>query len=401
MAKAIIKGVIGALGNLNRKTDLPKEAIPLLKGRTDEEVANYLRIAPLNNFLIGMNRKLSGPQSGENWFPGANIRLGSTMSELDEGKLFIPRSDNYEAQVRDIPIESLQGMTAVPLVGDRTATGTLKRILGQDLANPVDLQGGKNYMRGAEEGAWASELGALSKLADRLPEIENPVGIYTPMAGTGSDFAHMTTDVLHQIWSPSQMTGEGIDTVNKVIRGTKVKNPKTKEITYPFANAPSIDDPKFMQLIEANSPLRKTYVQALDKAALRKQGAPDMGAIRHAITDPDLMNISPPSKDNLYEQMMGYGVTDLSPTGAMRPSTHKTYNTDLLSGEKGYMGKLPLTPRSVLMRDWTRMRRSLEPNQYGDPRSIFTGPVKLPQIIDQEIIDATEGYQALVRQLQE
>jgi len=230
VVKPIIKGVLGALSNLNRKTDLPKEAIPLLKGRTDEEVANYLRIAPLNNFLIGMNRKLSGPQSGENWFPGANIRLGSTMSELDEGKLFIPRSDNYEAKLRNIPIESLQGMTAVPLVGDRTATGTLKRILGQDLANPVDLQGGKNYMRGLNEGAWASELGALSKLADRLPEIENPVGIYTPMAGTGSDFAHMTTDVLHQIWSPSQMTGEGIDTVNKVIRGTKVKNPKTKEI---------------------------------------------------------------------------------------------------------------------------------------------------------------------------
>ena len=62
MAKAIIKGVIGALGNLNRKTDLPKEAIPLLRGRTDEEVANYLRIAPLHNFLIGMNRKLPGPQ---------------------------------------------------------------------------------------------------------------------------------------------------------------------------------------------------------------------------------------------------------------------------------------------------------------------------------------------------
>jgi len=60
-----------------------------------------------------------------------------------------------------------------------------------------------------------------------------------------------------------------------------------------------------------------------------------------------------------------------------------------------------LTPRSVLMRDWTRMRRSLEPKQQGDPRSIFTGPVKLPQVIDQEIIDATEGYQALVRQLQE
>ena len=389
--QAIAKETLGALTNLNRAKDLPKAARPLLKGRTDPEVSNMIRLAPLHDFLAGLHRKTYGPRSGDEWFPGANKKLSVPVSELDAGRVLIPRSGNYEAPVQEIPWERLQGGTVFPLIGDRTATGTLKEVGGVKLPDPVDLQGGKNYMRGADEGAWASEAGALKSLTSRIPDYENPYGVFMPMAGTGSDFAHMTTDVLHQLWSPAEMTKKGISAVNKKLKTGKGVDGK-------FPDAPSIDTPEFMTAIEVNSPLRKAYVQALDDAKLRDQGGPDMGVIRHAVTDPDLMHVRPPSAGNLNEQMMGFAATDLSPTANTRPSTHRTYDTDLEAGDEGYLGALPLVPRGVLMRDWTRMRRGESPDPYGDPRSLFTGPARAPQPVDQETIDAISAYEMLVNQ---
>jgi len=376
----------------NRNKELPKEAAPLLKGRTDEEVSRMIELAKVQDILAGLEPRMSGPRSGEHWFPGANKKLSQPMSELEAGLTVIPRH-NYDAPVTNMDWADMQGGTIFPLIGDRTGTGTVTRVAGKDLANPVELQGGKNYMRGADEGAWASERKALSGLANRLADFDTPFGVNMPMAGTGSDFAHMTTDVLHQLWSPKNMDKKGIDAVNKKIKTGVGVNGK-------FPDAPSIDSPEFKKMIETNSPLRKAYVQALDDAKLREMGGPDMGVIRHAITDEDFVNVSSPTSDVLNDQLMGWGVTDLHPEGKMRPSTHKTYDTDLLAGEKGYMGKAPLTPRSVVMRDWTRMRRGEAPSTYGDPRSIFTGPARMPQVVDQEVVDAINGYQAILKQRQ-
>tara|TARA_R100001369_G_scaffold92344_1_gene136890 strand:+ start:760 stop:1956 length:1197 start_codon:yes stop_codon:yes gene_type:complete len=384
-AEALLKN----LRNFDRNKKLPQEAKPLLKSLSDEEVARMSAISSLHGFLSGMSLKLSGPRSGDNWFPGATKKLSVPKSELDAGRIIVPRSSNYEAPVTPLNWEDLQGTTIFPLIGDRTATGTLKQLAGEPLRNPVDLPGGKNYMRAADTGAWASEAGALKSLTGQIPYYESPVGVFMPMAGTGSDFARQTTNVLHEVWSPSDMTRTGIRAVNKKLR-TGVG------IDGVFPDAPSIDSPKFMAEIEVNSPLRKAYIQALDDAALRKFGGPDMGIIRHGITDLDLMNLPSQSGAQGNEQLMGFAATDLDPGGATRPSTHETYDTDLLAGPRGYLGALPLAPRSTVMRDWTRMRRGVTPKTGGDPRSLFTGPAQAPQTVDQELIDTLKAYEIMV-----
>tara|TARA_R110002020_G_scaffold474231_1_gene705037 strand:+ start:469 stop:2034 length:1566 start_codon:yes stop_codon:yes gene_type:complete len=377
---------------MNPRSSLSNEAKKLLKGRTDEEVARYIQLAEKQKYLAGLDPKMSGPKSGENWFPGANVRLDTPMSELLAGKKVIPYGSNYERPVRNISWDRLQGGTILPLVGDRTGTGTLTHILGRQLSDPVDLQGGKNFMRGPD-GAWASEEAALKSLTNPLPNIKNPYGVNVPMAGTGSDFAHMTTNTLHQVWNPSELTKKGQQMVTQTLRSGKGVDGK-------FPKVPKVGTKEFMKEIEINSPLRKAYIQALDKSKIRKEGGPDMGAIRHALTDPDFVNVPNPTKDILNDQLMGWGVTDLHPRGLTRPSMHQTYNTSLLPGKKGYMGRLPLTPRSVVMRDWTRMRRGQTPDTSGDPRSLFTGPAQKPQVVDQELIDAIQGYHNIVRQRQ-
>tara|TARA_R110000822_G_scaffold136957_1_gene274441 strand:+ start:90 stop:1640 length:1551 start_codon:yes stop_codon:yes gene_type:complete len=371
--------------SLNRSADLPAGSQDLLKGRTDEEVARMLDVAGVHDKLAGLEPKMSGPKSGENWFPGANVRLDTPVSEIESGML---RSDrgNYDAPKTSISWEDQLGKTVIPFIGDRTAVGNVSRFGGVDI-DPVSLYGGKDYMRGAEEGVWASEAKALKPVGEAAAEVSKPLGVYAPMAGTGSDFAHMTNDMLSRVWSPSQLSKSGIAAVNNKIRtGAGVDGA--------FPDAPSINTPEFQRLIESDSPLRKAYIQALDNKDIKGLGGPDMGAIRYAITDSDLRNVPSPTKDVFNEQLMGWGAADIDPSGLMRAGNHPTYNTDLAGN---YLGELPLAPRSVVMRDWTRMRRQENPTGWAqDPRSIFTGPTRAPQIIDQEMVDALMGYQMMV-----
>tara|TARA_R110000823_G_scaffold79804_7_gene181933 strand:+ start:214 stop:2493 length:2280 start_codon:yes stop_codon:yes gene_type:complete len=382
--------IAAALAGFDRNRDLPKDAANLLKGRTDEEVARLLQTSKMHDALAGNERRTSGPRSGDNWFPGANVKLGTSVPDLDAGLNVIPRH-NYDSPVTDISWESQQGKTMIPFVGDRTGVGTLTHIGGDLLDDPVSLYGGKDYMRGAEEGVWASAEGALTPVSKFAAATDNPLGVYMPMAGTGSDFAHMTENALDQVWKPNQLTSDGADLVNTYLR-------TGKGVDGVFPDAPDVGSAQFAEMIRNDNPLRKAYIQALDKKNVRDEGGPDMGAIRHAITDPELRNVPNPTADVMNEQLMGWGAADIDPTGAMRRGNHPTYDTDI-GGD--YLGRLPLIPRSLGMRDWNRMRREKAPTGYAqDPRSIFTGPTQVPQVIDQEMIDAISGYQSLLRQQQ-
>lgn len=386
-AKAPSGGVLAAaIRELDRERDLPKRAADLLKGRTDEEVAHILDASSVHNRLAGKEPKTSGPKSGDFWFPGANVKLDTSITDLDAGLNVMPRH-NYDAPVNDISWDAQQGKWVIPFVGDRTATGTISHIGGDELEEYVKLYGGKDYMRGAEEGVWASEANALKPVGKFAAKYDNPMGVYMPMAGTGSDFAHMTENVVSSLWNPNQLTSEGTKMVDEILRTGKGVDGK-------YPDAPSVGSSEFGEMIATNSPLRKAYIQALDKKVIRDEGGVDMGKVRHAITDKDLLHVANPDASVFNEQLMGWGAADIDPSGTLNKGNHPTYNTDV-GGD--YLGRLPLTPRSVIMRDWERMRRGKGGLRSGDPRSIFTGPTQRPQFMDQEIIDAAKAYQYLLK----
>jgi len=167
-----------------------------------------------------------------------------------------------------------------------------------------------------------------------------------------------------------------------------------------YPDAPPIGTKKFMDRIRTDGNLRKAYIQALDKASARLEGAPDIGMVRHGITDPYLRNLPDPTARIYNQQMMGGGVTDLSPTGEMRLSTHGTYDTDLMPGRQGYMGRADtLLPRDLVMRDFTRALRERGGLPKDAMRSMLMGPALFPQSVDQELIDAFGGYDLLLKNL--
>jgi hypothetical protein len=377
---------------------IPRPVRKLWKGYSEKEKQHLARLAQLQAKGELTGPPTSGPQTGPNWFPGAKTEMATPLDVLDAQRKTVPHATNVPmAPVTPLAWPDLQGKTIVPLVGDRTQAGVdLTEMGGQTLPTPLHLEGGMDYMRGP--AAWASERKTMAGLANRLPEIKDPVGVYTPMGGTAGDYALMTIDALHRVWSPKMMTKAGRDAVNKRIKsGIGIHNRIGKK-GYP--DAPPIGTKKFMDRIRTDGNLRKAYIQALDKASARREGAPDIGMVRHGITDPYLRNLPDPTARIYNQQMMGGGVTDLSPTGEMRPGTHGTYDTDLMPGPQGYMGRAdPLLPRDLVMRDFTRALQERGGLPKAAMRSMLTGPALFPQAVDQELIDAFGGYDLLLKNL--
>lgn len=385
----------GAVLGMNRADKVGKTVADLFKGRTDEEFDRIVKLSEIDAYLQGKDPRTSGPKTGPGWFPGANVKMDNTVEELNAG-LGVTSRGSYDAPVKDIDWGDLQGSTIIPFVGDRTNVGTLTHVLGNKLSDQVKLYGGKDFMRGADDGVWASERGNMVPLSKAAKKYENPIGVYAPMAAKGSDFAHMTNDVLKQLWSPALLTKKGVELVDDIIKTGKgidgdgtYKNAKKELI-----NVPSVASKEFSALIESHSGLRKAYIQALDRKAVKDEGGPDMGAIRHAITDPELRMVPNPDSLAMNDQLMGWGVSRIDPDGTLVDGSHPTYNTDI----KGdYLGRAALIPRSVLMRDFNRLRRSKNADLFRDARSIFTGPTQWAQPIDQELVDAIQGYNLLTQ----
>ena len=95
---------------------------------------------------------------------------------------------------KKIKIEDLKGRVLTPAYGDRTkADATLTKVDDIELTTPVKLEGGHGYMREGE-GLWASEYAAMKSKAKAMEKMDDPLMIYTAMAGQAGDFSKMMSD---------------------------------------------------------------------------------------------------------------------------------------------------------------------------------------------------------------
>lgn len=374
--------------------DVPDRIKRLFSGRTDEEKQRYLDIAAADAYMTGQAPRTAGPKTGAGWFPGANVKMDMPVEDVVAQRVVQRPVD--EATPIPMSWESRLGQIMVPITGDRVDTGLLQSAMGVDFKdNPVDLGGGPTYMRNPE-GAWASEEKAMAAVANRIPELDGDVFLsYMPMAGTGSDFAKATYQTVSRVWSPDQLTKAGKELVTQRMRtGTGIDGK--------FPDAPMVGTKEFEDRVASSSKFRKAYMQALDNGAVMKEGGPDMGKVRASITNPRYLQVPNVESQNLNEQMLGWENVQPHPMGLMAPSTHQTYNTALLKGPQGYLGQADvLLPRGLALRDWTRGKRAAGKSLERDWRAAFTGPISARQVIDQEFVDAAQGYGLLKDYLRE
>ena len=182
--------------------------------------------------------------------------------------------------------EELQGGTLIAGMSDLTrAGGILRGIEGRAFDQPVNMQGGQDFMReqaAADTGMmWASDKGPMTAALRAAREVDGPA-YYAPftMNAGASDYSH------HM----SQAIVEALQTTPKAARAEFDDFFKKR---YPeFAGIKGATTAKgrgiLSQQLDDRPAIRTALAKELDKARWRDLGLPNIGNLRQAVNDPNL-----------------------------------------------------------------------------------------------------------------
>jgi hypothetical protein len=243
----------------------------------------------------------------------------------------------------------LEGSLLTPANGDRTIAGkALTGVNGIAFEHEVPLQGGFNFMRGpaqqAEQAAWASRRGLITTLANRikrLSESGDPVHlVYSAMGLRDSDFSDMTTRAIRELMKTAEVTRRAKAELDDAMRQPWDRFRAYKD----FPGIDSITDAWLATAGRARTKLAKL----LDTDRFADLNFPDMGSIRKALTEPELLWMPTGAS--------GSAIARMDPTGRVirNPQVpHTSYDTQI-GGT--YVGSLPPIPRRLMFPDWMSTR---------------------------------------------
>ena len=254
---------------------------------------------------------------------------------------------NEMTQPEPLTFNDLAGKTVMGLVGDPTARKTVTQIGDLRLPNPVDVQAGAEFM---DIFGYASARSAMSGQLKEAASSDDAFFTFLQMGDKSGDFAKHTGEAVGEAFKAAMTSNSnpilrdkipeidahirkiGVGKSDKVLDKdgneilTAKGNPKTKSYTvYPFEDFKSIADPNYMAEYIANIPTgseRAAFIKGLDRAQLQKYGVPNIGQIRVALANPDLIG-----RDFLTAGYRGFFPDfdkGLMPT---TPDIHRTYDT--------------------------------------------------------------------------
>jgi hypothetical protein len=277
---------------------------------------------------------------------------------------------------KKIKIEDLEGRVLTPAYGDRTkADATLTKVDDIELTTPVKLEGGHGYMREGE-GLWASEYPAMKSKARAMEKMDDPLMVYTAMAGQAGDFSKMMSDTTLDIIKKSNISKKSAKEYDNRIKKEVDKN-------WPGILSENIDE--YVDNMAGTK--RRELWQRMDAKQYRDLGFPNLGVIRTAISDAELLTV--PS--------FATGRSIGQPTSLeVRPSTHRTYDTEI-PGE--YIGSLDSdVPGQLIFRDFfTKMAQRLKNTGVSNPQRGFLMTPSISQKVDQQMIDEVSEFQELMQ----
>lgn len=245
--------------------------------------------------------------------------------------------------------------------GDLSGFGRLTQINGKDLAWPVDLHAGADYMREPNPGrVWANiqahATGFRSKIEDANRRGKELYGILSPMGPTAVNSSHNMFDTLMAQIPNANIDPDHLKEFDEAIkRGdhlADIRRSKPKLFAeylkklekWPgLENAKEVSDFARPEKGNINGGHRTKIVEFMDQSRWRDRGFPEVGVTRAAITNPDLLGTG--------GNKMGYRVIKLSadePAGGKSLFKHSTYPVDTF-GE--YVMDVPLVQRHYAQPD--------------------------------------------------
>lgn len=197
---------------------------------------------------------------------------------------------------------------AVPILWDTSATGgNVTQIAGVPLtqglrdAAPsfVQRQGGRRYPYIAENlqqgvGGASNETAQISKInnLNKFSELGDTIGVQMNLAPSGINFSHHVAESYVGALNTLKPSREALTSFRDAVRNTKVQNPVTKEISYPYSKFPGLDSPNIREIMAQGTGdytpgnIRKAIAEVGSTAAMEKQGFPRWQDIYNVMSEP-------------------------------------------------------------------------------------------------------------------
>ena len=310
------------------------------------------------------------------------------------------------AQEMGVHPNALLDKYAVPILWDTSATGgNVTQIAGVPLtqglrdATPafVQRQGGRRYPYIAEnlqQGVGgASNVSAQSSKINNLnkfSELGDTIGVQMNLAPSGINFSHHMAESYVGALNSLKPSREALTSFRDAVRNTKVENPVTKEISYPYKKFPGIDSPNIREILAQGTDdytsgnIRKAIAEAGEKAKIQDLGFPRWQDIYNVMSEPSA------------ETGMAHTLLAVKPkTQMVTPNfQHGSYNAGL---EAQVMGSLQNAQGQIVgVPDYLMMQKLFKERQaQGKTLSnIRTSLLKshTGEKLDQEAIDNIARY---------
>jgi hypothetical protein len=285
-----------------------------------------------------------------------------------------------------------EGGVYMPATWDRSRgdRAILEEINGQKLTNPQRMEGGPLYMNWGdvqpEKQVAASGQSIVDRMIETSAEAKKLAGdkdVYLAnvlMGLEGADFSHMVANPLVDLARQRGFSKSEAALVDDAIRKSIIQNlpskaPMDKKVAYASA-WPGIMHPDLDQLMwKMGGGYRSAIAKAMDTAAMKTLGVPDVASIRHAATQPELLN-SP----NLST---GFSVAKVDPGAPSVSSGHTTYPVGMKG--LGYEGGSQVDiPFNLFWRDFMKTRQPGESMAHTQRAFTMQMPVQRadPQWVD-------------------
>jgi len=398
--KAIPEGMAGQIEDYyTAMTQTPEGAVGVMTPEGEPIEANPL--LPMEYLLGGTVGAL---RAGDNVLGAAGGRLtklekdpmGYSKTEMpyriEDTPMEIDDQSGLLMPKRQIDIESLQGKLLMPFFTDRSAIGGLvKSVDGVELTSPVYLEGGAGFMRGEaaqkQDALWASKQGIVTKMVNKAQKSSEEakgadvVGVNVVMGIDAIDHSTMPTKIISRM-----LPNMKID--------TKAKKSFDAAMEKIDENFPGIDADNLEEYLDGVSgDIRKQFVRLMDKADAKKAGFPNIGAIRRAVTDPELYDTP------TYSEGVSFGQIDINNPIIEDPQfPHTTYSGQIRGSAPnqagGYLGGLleGFAPQGTFFPESYNLLSS-RVDKRGNlltPENIkYSQERQLPtQMVDQQMIDS-------------
>ena len=365
-------------------------------GRSGDDYSVAFRDAPRDtssDVTLGMGGRIKPPTKTELDPLGYGaVKIDRPVSDID---VRIMGTNQPNLPRKAITIEDLQGKVLMPFYGDKSSNrGLLMGIDETDLARPVLLEGGPDFMVGpaaqAENAIWASGKGVVSTLKNRAQQLaeetgKDIVGTTITMAPNAVDFTTFMSRALAEQLPAASIT-------KKAMKSFDVEMKKVDK-NWPGAGSENLGD----YLASVSPDIRKSFVRLMDKKPAQEAGFPSVGKTRVAVTERDLLDV-PAGR-------VGFAMGQIDPAAApvFDPRVpHSTYDAQILGK---YLGGLETPiPQGLLFRDAykgmegrTYFNKKLGRDvPFSEATKAYTMKTQLPgQVVDQELVDAIMQYSLL------